>query len=84
MYCSSVEKEGDNTPLKRLLDSGESQSKKSAKKSKKDVDTRASKGRKIRYLKLPKAVDFMFPEIVNYFTDVQRANILEQMKTTCR
>ncbi|VDO03764.1 unnamed protein product [Rodentolepis nana] len=52
-------------------------------KAKGDVDTRASKGRKIRYLKLPKAVDFMFPEVVSYFSDAHRSNILEQMKTTC-
>ncbi|BHF60178.1 hypothetical protein SprV_0100314100 [Sparganum proliferum] len=36
--------------------------KSSAKKPKREVDVRASKGRKIRYLKIPKAVDFMFPQ----------------------
>nr|VZI21344.1 unnamed protein product [Spirometra erinaceieuropaei] len=54
----------------------------SAKKPKREVDVRASKGRKIRYLKIPKAVDFMFPVQVNYFTEVQRNNILTQMKET--
>uniref|UniRef100_A0A0V0J4G6 Apoptosis-antagonizing transcription factor, C-terminal n=1 Tax=Schistocephalus solidus TaxID=70667 RepID=A0A0V0J4G6_SCHSO len=51
-----------------------------AKKPKREVDVRASKGRKIRYLKIPKAVDFMFPVQINYFTEVQRNNILTQLK----
>ena len=53
------------------------------RKSKCEIEVRASKGRKIRYLKMPKAVDFMFPEVVSYFTETQRNSILEQLKSTC-
>ncbi|KAL5961566.1 Adenylate cyclase type 2, partial [Taenia solium] len=50
--------------------------------TKKDVAARSSKGRQIRYLKIPKAIDFMCPVVVNHFSDVQRENILRQMKAT--
>uniref|UniRef100_A0A5K3FGH1 TRAUB domain-containing protein n=1 Tax=Mesocestoides corti TaxID=53468 RepID=A0A5K3FGH1_MESCO len=55
-----------------------------SKKEKKEIDVRASKGRKIRYLKIPKAVDFMSPVVADYFTEVKRNNILQQMKLSCK
>ncbi|TPP59832.1 Apoptosis-antagonizing transcription factor C-terminal [Fasciola gigantica] len=42
---------------------------------------RASKGRMLRYLRLPKAVDFMSPDPTEYFSEVQRQNLFTQLKS---
>ncbi|KAL3316298.1 hypothetical protein Ciccas_005059 [Cichlidogyrus casuarinus] len=49
-------------------------------KPKKEVLQRASKGRKIRYLKIPKAVDYMHPVKKSFCSDVQRINLITQLK----
>ncbi|CDS40805.1 expressed protein [Echinococcus multilocularis] len=71
-------------PELSALQTGNKEAKKARLEEVANVAARASKGRKIRYLKIPKAVDFMCPEIVNHFSEVQRGNILGQMKATCR
>ncbi|KER23256.1 hypothetical protein T265_08828 [Opisthorchis viverrini] len=49
-------------------------------KPKRVVDVRASKGRVLRYLRLPKAVDFMSPDTTEYFSQTQRNNLFAQLK----
>ncbi|KAF8565952.1 hypothetical protein P879_01672 [Paragonimus westermani] len=49
-------------------------------KTKRVVEIRASKGRVLRYLKLPKAVDFMSPDLTEYFSEAQRHNLFMQLK----
>ncbi|KAF7262273.1 hypothetical protein EG68_00495 [Paragonimus skrjabini miyazakii] len=49
-------------------------------KPKRVVEIRASKGRVLRYLKLPKAVDFMSPDLTEYFSEAQRHNLFMQLK----
>ncbi|KAG5451552.1 hypothetical protein CSKR_104318 [Clonorchis sinensis] len=44
------------------------------------VDVRASKGRVLRYLRLPKAVDFMSPDTTEYFSQTQRNNLFAQLR----
>ncbi|KAF6775877.1 hypothetical protein AHF37_04913 [Paragonimus kellicotti] len=50
------------------------------KRPKRVVEIRASKGRVLRYLKLPKAVDFMSPDLTEYFSEAQRHNLFMQLK----
>ncbi|VDP72805.1 unnamed protein product [Echinostoma caproni] len=50
-------------------------------KPKRVVEVRASKGRMLRYLRLPKAVDFMSPDPTEYFSEVQRQNLFTQLKS---
>ncbi|TGZ67559.1 hypothetical protein CRM22_004734 [Opisthorchis felineus] len=51
-----------------------------SKKPKRVVDVRASKGRVLRYLRLPKAVDFMSPDTTEYFSQTQRNNLFAQLR----
>ncbi|THD27173.1 Apoptosis-antagonizing transcription factor C-terminal [Fasciola hepatica] len=51
------------------------------KKPRRIVEVRASKGRMLRYLRLPKAVDFMSPDPTEYFSEVQRQNLFTQLKS---
>ncbi|KAA0194976.1 Apoptosis-antagonizing transcription factor C-terminal [Fasciolopsis buskii] len=50
------------------------------KKPKRVVEVRASKGRMLRYLRLPKAVDFMSPDLTEWFSEEQRKNLFAQLK----
>lgn len=50
------------------------------RKPKRVVEVRASKGRMLRYLRLPKAVDFMSPDLTEWFSEEQRKNLFAQLK----
>ncbi|CAH8516309.1 unnamed protein product [Schistosoma rodhaini] len=52
----------------------------SAKKPKNPSDLRMSKGKVLNYLRIPKAVDFMSPDLTEYVTETQRAGLIAQLK----
>nr|CAH8838824.1 unnamed protein product [Trichobilharzia regenti] len=54
--------------------------KNSAKKTKNPSELRVSKGRVLNYLRIPKAVDFMSPDLTEYVTETQRASLIAQLK----
>ncbi|CAH8503164.1 unnamed protein product [Schistosoma intercalatum] len=52
----------------------------SAKKPKNPGDLHTSKGKVLNYLRIPKAVDFMSPDLTEYVTETQRAGLIAQLK----
>ncbi|CAH8499229.1 unnamed protein product [Schistosoma turkestanicum] len=52
----------------------------SAKKQKNPSALHMSKGKVLNYLRIPKAVDFMSPDLTEYVTETQRAALFAQLR----
>ncbi|CAH8493574.1 unnamed protein product [Heterobilharzia americana] len=81
--CEDVEIDYGNLTDDAALRSstyGSSVHKDSVKKTKNTAELRVSKGKVLNYLRIPKAVDFMSPDLTEYVTEMQRASLIAQLK----